>query len=136
LEDCPGSHITEQQNQRSAAAGALQISAHFLTSFVKTVRGLGQRQKLAGRNAFGCHAQSWTEPGAGITTNDPETSLALEHQKATNGAKRAVVLEGRRTHTKFHDEWDALNIKTTIKTKAVGEVTILNILTNCSNEQR
>lgn len=32
LEDCPGSHITEQQNQRSAAAGALQISAHFLTS--------------------------------------------------------------------------------------------------------
>lgn len=39
--------------------------------------------------------RSWTGPGVDITTNDPETSLALEHQKAMNGAKTAVVLEGR-----------------------------------------
>ena len=39
--------------------------------------------------------RSWTEPGVGITTNDPETSLALEHQWAMNGAKTAAVLEGR-----------------------------------------
>ena len=32
LEDCPGSHITERQNQWSAVAGTLQVSAHFLTS--------------------------------------------------------------------------------------------------------
>ena len=41
-----------------------------------------------------------------------------------------------KAYTKCHDEWDALNIKTTIKTKGVDEVTILNILTNRSNEQR
>lgn len=41
-----------------------------------------------------------------------------------------------KVYTKFHDERDALNIKTTIKTKGVGEVTTLNILINHSNEQR
>ena len=41
---------------------------------------------------------------------------------------------------KAYTSWDAergtMNIETAIKTKGVDEVTIVNILTNCSNEQR
>uniref|UniRef100_A0A673TXQ6 Annexin A2 n=1 Tax=Suricata suricatta TaxID=37032 RepID=A0A673TXQ6_SURSU len=39
-------------------------------------------------------------------------------------------------YTNFDAEHDALNIETAIKTKGVDEVTIVNILTNRSNEQR
>nr|6T58_A Chain A, Cellular tumor antigen p53,Protein S100-A4,Protein S100-A4,Annexin A2 [Homo sapiens]6T58_B Chain B, Cellular tumor antigen p53,Protein S100-A4,Protein S100-A4,Annexin A2 [Homo sapiens] len=39
-------------------------------------------------------------------------------------------------YTNFDAERDALNIETAIKTKGVDEVTIVNILTNRSNEQR
>ena len=38
--------------------------------------------------------------------------------------------------TNFGAHWDALNTETAVKTKGVDEVTIVNILTNCSNEQR
>uniref|UniRef100_A0A452FD43 Annexin n=1 Tax=Capra hircus TaxID=9925 RepID=A0A452FD43_CAPHI len=41
-----------------------------------------------------------------------------------------------KAYTNFHAEWDALNIETTIKTKGVDEVTVVNILTNRSSEQR
>ena len=39
-------------------------------------------------------------------------------------------------HTNFDANWDALKIETPIRTKGVHEVTIINILSNCSNEQR
>uniref|UniRef100_A0A287BI04 Annexin n=1 Tax=Sus scrofa TaxID=9823 RepID=A0A287BI04_PIG len=41
-----------------------------------------------------------------------------------------------KAYTNFDAERDALNIETAIKTKGVDEVTIVNILTNRSNEQR
>uniref|UniRef100_A0A8C0QK98 Annexin A2 n=1 Tax=Canis lupus familiaris TaxID=9615 RepID=A0A8C0QK98_CANLF len=41
-----------------------------------------------------------------------------------------------KAHTNFDAERDARNIEAAIKTKGVDEVTIVNILTNHSNEQR
>ncbi|TKC38739.1 hypothetical protein EI555_006084, partial [Monodon monoceros] len=41
-----------------------------------------------------------------------------------------------KAYTNWDAERDAMNIETAIKTKGVDEVTIVNILTNCSNEQR
>ncbi|XP_038381438.1 LOW QUALITY PROTEIN: annexin A2-like isoform X3 [Canis lupus familiaris] len=41
-----------------------------------------------------------------------------------------------KAYTNFDAERDALNIETAIKTKGVDEITIVNILTNRSNEQR
>uniref|UniRef100_A0A8C0NPV5 Annexin n=1 Tax=Canis lupus familiaris TaxID=9615 RepID=A0A8C0NPV5_CANLF len=43
--------------------------------------------------------------------------------------------ESVKAYTNFDAERDAANTETAIKTKGVGEVTILNILTNCSNKQ-
>ncbi|KAK1338709.1 hypothetical protein QTO34_019366 [Cnephaeus nilssonii] len=39
-------------------------------------------------------------------------------------------------YTNFDADRDALNIETTIKNKGVNEITTIDILTNCSNEQR
>ncbi|CAD7680210.1 unnamed protein product [Nyctereutes procyonoides] len=41
-----------------------------------------------------------------------------------------------KAYTNFDAERDARNIEAAIKTKGVDEVAIVNILTNCSNEQR
>lgn len=41
-----------------------------------------------------------------------------------------------KAYTNFDVEHDALNIEMAIKTKGVVEITIVNILTNHSNEQR
>eukprot|EP00069_Balaena_mysticetus_P000978 bmy_03723T0 len=41
-----------------------------------------------------------------------------------------------KAYTSWDAERDTMNIETAIKTKGVDEVTIVNILTNCSNEQR
>ncbi|KAB1252643.1 Annexin A2, partial [Camelus dromedarius] len=41
-----------------------------------------------------------------------------------------------KVYSSFDAEPDALNIEMAIKIKGVDEVTIANILTNCSNEQR
>ncbi|ELK13672.1 Annexin A2 [Pteropus alecto] len=41
-----------------------------------------------------------------------------------------------KAYTNFDADQDAWNIETAIKTKVVNEVTIVNILTNCSNEER
>ncbi|KAK1334657.1 hypothetical protein QTO34_005665 [Cnephaeus nilssonii] len=42
---------------------------------------------------------------------------------------------GQGSHTNFDGNWDALNIEMAIKTKSVDEVTIVNILTNHSNNR-
>nr|7PC9_A Chain A, Synaptojanin-2-binding protein,Annexin A2 [Homo sapiens]7PC9_B Chain B, Synaptojanin-2-binding protein,Annexin A2 [Homo sapiens] len=53
-------------------------------------------------------------------------SLRVQHRLQVQGS----------AYTNFDAERDALNIETAIKTKGVDEVTIVNILTNRSNEQR
>nr|XP_020024395.1 annexin A2-like [Castor canadensis] len=58
--------------------------------------------------------------------------LSLEGEHSTPSSAYGSV----KAYTNFDAERDALNIETAIKTKGVDEVTIVNILTNRSNEQR
>nr|7QQL_A Chain A, Gamma-2-syntrophin,Annexin A2 [Homo sapiens]7QQL_B Chain B, Gamma-2-syntrophin,Annexin A2 [Homo sapiens]7QQL_C Chain C, Gamma-2-syntrophin,Annexin A2 [Homo sapiens] len=55
-----------------------------------------------------------------------EVTITVEYLREAPGS----------AYTNFDAERDALNIETAIKTKGVDEVTIVNILTNRSNEQR
>nr|7P73_A Chain A, Synaptojanin-2-binding protein,Annexin A2 [Homo sapiens]7P74_A Chain A, Synaptojanin-2-binding protein,Annexin A2 [Homo sapiens] len=59
-------------------------------------------------------------------------SLRVQHRLQVQGSAYGSV----KAYTNFDAERDALNIETAIKTKGVDEVTIVNILTNRSNEQR
>uniref|UniRef100_A0A673UFI1 Annexin A2 n=1 Tax=Suricata suricatta TaxID=37032 RepID=A0A673UFI1_SURSU len=58
--------------------------------------------------------------------------LSLEGDHSTPPSTYGSV----KAYTHFDAECDALNIETAIKTKGVDEATIVNILTNHSNEQR
>uniref|UniRef100_A0A2K6GR60 Annexin n=1 Tax=Propithecus coquereli TaxID=379532 RepID=A0A2K6GR60_PROCO len=57
--------------------------------------------------------------------------LSLEGDHSTPTSAYGSV----KAYTNFDAERDALNIETAIKTKGVDEVTIVNILTNCSNRR-
>nr|7PC7_A Chain A, Gamma-1-syntrophin,Annexin A2 [Homo sapiens]7PC7_B Chain B, Gamma-1-syntrophin,Annexin A2 [Homo sapiens]7PC8_A Chain A, Gamma-1-syntrophin,Annexin A2 [Homo sapiens]7PC8_B Chain B, Gamma-1-syntrophin,Annexin A2 [Homo sapiens]7QQN_A Chain A, Gamma-1-syntrophin,Annexin A2 [Homo sapiens]7QQN_C Chain C, Gamma-1-syntrophin,Annexin A2 [Homo sapiens] len=61
-----------------------------------------------------------------------EVTLTVSFLKRAPGSAYGSV----KAYTNFDAERDALNIETAIKTKGVDEVTIVNILTNRSNEQR
>ncbi|XP_037358507.1 annexin A2 [Talpa occidentalis] len=65
------------------------------------------------------------------TVHEILCKLSLEGDHAPASAYGSV-----KAYTNFDAERDALNIETAIKTKGVDEVTIVNILTNRSNEQR
>ncbi|KAB1277485.1 Annexin A2 [Camelus dromedarius] len=62
--------------------------------------------------------------------------LELVHTVGNPHSTPASAYGSVKAYTNFDAERDALNIETAIKTKGVDEVTIVNILTNRSNEQR
>ncbi|XP_045142411.1 annexin A2 [Echinops telfairi] len=66
------------------------------------------------------------------TVHEILCKLSLEGDHSTPPSAYGSV----KAYTNFDAERDALNIETAIKTKGVDEVTIVNILTNRSNEQR
>ncbi|XP_027441558.1 annexin A2-like [Zalophus californianus] len=66
------------------------------------------------------------------TVHEILCKLSLEGDHSTLPSAYGWV----KVYTNFDAERDALNIETAIKTKGVDEVTIVNILTNCNNEQR
>uniref|UniRef100_A0A8D0J8X0 Annexin n=1 Tax=Sus scrofa TaxID=9823 RepID=A0A8D0J8X0_PIG len=66
------------------------------------------------------------------TVHEILCKLSLEGDHSTPASAYGSV----KAYTNFDAERDALNIETAIKTKGVDEVTIVNILTNRSNEQR
>ncbi|KAF3823544.1 hypothetical protein GH733_007012 [Mirounga leonina] len=66
------------------------------------------------------------------TVHEILCKLSLESDHSTPPSAYGSV----KAYTNFDAERDALNIETAIRTKGVDEVTIVNILTNRSNEQR
>ncbi|KAF6350757.1 annexin A2 [Rhinolophus ferrumequinum] len=66
------------------------------------------------------------------TVHEILCKLSLEGDHSTPASAYGSV----KAYTNFDADRDALNIETAIKTKGVDEVTIVNILTNRSNEQR
>nr|KAF6483071.1 annexin A2 [Rousettus aegyptiacus] len=66
------------------------------------------------------------------TVHEIMCKLSLEGDHSTPPSAYGSV----KAYTNFDADRDALNIETAIKTKGVDEVTIVNILTNRSNEQR
>nr|7PC5_A Chain A, PDZ domain-containing protein 7,Annexin A2 [Homo sapiens] len=96
------------------------------------------------------------QAGFELVAVDGENLEQVTHQRAVDTIRRAYRNKARepmelvvrvpgpsgsaygsvKAYTNFDAERDALNIETAIKTKGVDEVTIVNILTNRSNEQR
>nr|7QQM_A Chain A, Leucine-rich repeat-containing protein 7,Annexin A2 [Homo sapiens] len=95
-------------------------------------------------------ASNLLQPGDKILQANGHSFVHMEHEKAVLLLKSFqntvdLVIQRELTgsaygsvkaYTNFDAERDALNIETAIKTKGVDEVTIVNILTNRSNEQR
>ncbi|XP_068932935.1 annexin A2-like [Petaurus breviceps papuanus] len=69
-------------------------------------------------------------------------SLSVWHRFYASSIWRVIILHlasaygSFKAYENFDVERDAINTEAAIKTKGVDEITIINILTNCSNEQR
>ena len=66
------------------------------------------------------------------TVHEILSKLSLEGDHSLPPSAYATV----KAYSNFDADRDAAALEAAIKTKGVDEVTIINILTNCSNEQR